>query len=105
MRVGRRYRFRASHHVEGLPEPWGSNHWHDYTVEIVFEGDPKNGLLVDHEELDGLWRPWAGKMDGRDLNRLFPLTTVEALAQTLKDAFGADEVTVWEDDDRWATAR
>ncbi len=70
IRLGRRYRFCASHrlHARGLSEaenreifgkcnnPHG--HGHDYILELVMAGeaDPETGLLLDVPELDRLVR-------------------------------------------------
>jgi 6-pyruvoyl-tetrahydropterin synthase len=102
VRIGRRYRFVAEHHVSGLPEPWCSPHPHDYTVEVVFEGSPPLG--VNHEALDAKWETLRQIVEGADLNDVYGATTVEALAAEWRWFFDADEVTVWEDDNRWATA-
>ncbi len=111
MRVGRRYKFDASHYVEGLPAPWSEAHPHRYTVEIVAEGRPYGGRAIDHEALDGWFE--ANTPSGRLLNDdpQWGSTTVEDIAArilgSLPNMFGGVivEVTVWEDDERWATAR
>lgn len=104
MRVGRVYTFQARHHLAGLPFPWCEPHRHTYRIEVVFDRPTKQGFAVDHEALDERWRALQARVADADLNALYPLTTVEALAYQFREWFGADEVTVWEDDDRWATA-
>jgi 6-pyruvoyl-tetrahydropterin synthase len=107
--VARRYTFSAHHHVEGLAEPWCSDHWHDYTVEIVAEQQAlaDGSMVIDTDELDRVWKTEFA-FEGRDLNDMTPTsTTVEALAAWILYHFPdvVREVTVWEDDDRWGRAR
>lgn len=112
--VARRYRFHATHHVEGLAEPWSSPHGHGYTVEVVAELDGQTtDLVVDTDALDEVWALLEREygLEGSDLNESTPTTTtVEDLARWFLAAFGAvservRQVTVWEDEDRWGRAR
>jgi 6-pyruvoyl-tetrahydropterin synthase len=104
--VARLYKFEATHHVEGLADPWRSPHGHGYTVEVVAEGE--GPLVVDTDVLDAAWAPLAERLEGADLNEAVGgPTTVEDLAMRLLKEFPwpARQVTVWEDDDRWGRAR
>ncbi len=83
VRLGRRYRFSASHrlHTELLSpernrEVFGKcnnphGHGHDYVMEIVLEGplDPAAGRLVPLDMLDHfIRRVWLDQVDRRNLN-------------------------------------
>lgn len=108
--VARRYTFAARHRVEGLAPPWNETHDHDYTVEVVAEAQaPADGsMVVDTDQLDAVWQTLGADLDGTDLNDATPTdTTVEALAAWMLDHFPApvNEVTVWEDNQRWGRAR
>lgn len=105
--VARRYFFNAVHHLEGMPEPWGSTHGHKYTVEVVAAGEPDSlGMVVDTDLLDQRWHRLKESFEWQDLTDTLPcLTTVERIASFLLHNFPeAQRVTVWEDDDRWGRA-
>lgn len=83
MRVGRRYRFSASHRLhtpllsaERNREVFGKcnnpfGHGHDYVMEIVLSGevDPAAGRLVPLDMLDHfVQRVWLDLVDRRNLN-------------------------------------
>lgn len=104
MRLGRRYRFSASHrlHTARLSEeenrriygkcnnPFG--HGHDYVLELVIEGrpDPESGLLAPLERLDDyVHEKVLAGFDHKDLNRDVPVfrslpPTTENLAQEIR---------------------
>lgn len=108
VKLGRRYTFRARHAVLELPEPWCRVHAHDYSVDVVFEGE-RDRLMVDHEDLDRVCGHMLDHLNGENLNDHFDHTSVESLADEFKDwlttsGFEDAEVTVCEDGNRWATA-
>lgn len=102
MKLGRRYTFRARHAVLELPQPWCRVHAHDYTVDVVYEGE--GALIIDHEALDRDAERLFDPLRGENLNDHFDHTTVESLAAEFKQSFEDAEVTVCEDGNRWATA-
>jgi 6-pyruvoyl-tetrahydropterin synthase len=95
--VGRIYRFRGVHSLPGFPEPWCFPHQHDYTVEVVAEGD------TDTLKLDRRWEE-LGFNAVVPMNDKFKPSTVENIAEVLRRGFGALSVTVWEDQARWGKA-
>lgn len=114
MKVARRYKFRASHSLPGVAG-YDTEHWHDYTVEVVVEGevDRPEGMVLDTGSLDDVAAVIFPALDGTNLNdsMTFP-TTVENLAGRWWSVFASPQssyglpvtVTVWEDDDRWGQA-
>lgn len=108
--VARRYHFTAHHRVEALAEPWCSDHWHDYTVEVVAEAQapPDGSVVIDTDDLDNIWQDRLAWRFRGDLNESTPTTTtVEALAAWVLGYFPdvVREVTVWEDSTRWGRVR
>lgn len=112
--VARRYRFEATHQLDGAATPWNLRHGHLYTVEVAVSADSvdDDGMVVDTDALDGVWAVCRRDYEGQHLNdtHSFP-TTVENLAADLAQRFrvvapqGAGlAVTVWEDDNRWGRA-
>lgn len=105
VKVARLYRFRASHSLPGVAG-YDQPHEHDYTVEVVAEGSlDKDGMVIDTQLMDDLMEPLCHSLEDSDLNDFASPSTVENLA----DAFAAhapdaDQITVWEDDDRWGQA-
>ncbi len=113
--VARLYRFRGRHYVPSLPFPWCEPHEHDYTVEVVVDGDPP--VVVDTDLLDAAWEETCSRSSGSLTGRAVDLTegrgaentTVEALSAEWLAAMnlavpGVSRVTVWEDDSRWGSA-
>jgi 6-pyruvoyl-tetrahydropterin synthase len=111
-RVARRYTWTASHRIPGHPVH-GRRHVHDYTLEVVGEGDPVQAgrFIIDtdawDEYLEGLIQ---NLEDCGDMNAAVGEhnTSVEALARYFLGVMDWDEepsrvveVTVWEDDRRW----
>lgn len=83
VRLGRLYRFSASHRLHSDLLPAGRNrevygkcnnpygHGHDYVMEIVLEGrlDEAAGRLLPLDQLDEfVRRAWLGQVDRRNLN-------------------------------------
>lgn len=61
-------------------------HGHHYKVRVTIQGklDEKSGLLTDRDWMDTLVRrEVVDKLDGMDLNRIFPNSSCEALAYDL----------------------
>ncbi len=91
MRVAltRFYVFEACHHLPGFDGPAGRPHGHTYTVGVTAEvaGD----CDLPTENIDHFWDDFRGVLDHRDLNESLPcVTTVEAIAKWLLDAFHAE---------------
>lgn len=109
MKVARRYFFTATHYLPGV-KGYDLPHKHHYTVEVVAEGarHDKTGMVIDTERFDLIAERLLDPLDGENLNGVMRFrTTVERLAEHFLLVFrseGATQVTVWEDDDRWAQA-
>lgn len=81
MLVSREITFRARHSHHGmLSEP---NHGHEFTVKIVLQGEPnEEAFLVDFRAVKRTFNRLVGnKLEGKNLDDLFPYPTAEALAQ------------------------
>jgi 6-pyruvoyl-tetrahydropterin synthase len=113
LQVARLYRFTATHHVDGLSEPWNKPHVHNYTLEIVGQGEPdENGIIIDTDLWDAELAQVLEELDGGNLNEIVGgPTTVEDLARHFLAIMEWEEensmvvqATVWEDDERWGRA-
>lgn len=115
MKVARLYRFHGSHSLPGVPG-YDKPHEHDYTVEVMAdEADGPNpdyeGMVIDTQVLDDIAAKVIHPLDSTDLNEHFQPSTVEEIAERLRNEFidrvygvGQITVTVWEDNDRWGQA-
>ncbi len=110
MKVARRYFFHASHSLPDVPG-YDKPHEHDYTVEVVAEGEynEATGMIVDTAMLDEHFQPLCSALENTDLNVSVQPSTVERLAQGLAQGFMAEapfnvSVRVWEDNNRWGQA-
>lgn len=95
--VARVYRFHGEHSLPGFSEPWCFPHRHDYIVEVVVGGGTPTELL------DEKWEQ-VGVSEVVDVNAIWSPSTVEKISEDLLEHFGALQVTVWEDGQRWGRA-
>lgn len=111
-RIGKKFRFSASHQLDQLPtrHPCRQMHGHNYEIEIVLQREEldRYGFLEDFGWVKEKVAPVLKKYDHRHLNEVMALPpTAEHLAlsiyQTLMDDLPClVAVRVWETPDSWA---
>jgi 6-pyruvoyltetrahydropterin/6-carboxytetrahydropterin synthase len=82
-------------------------HGHTYKVEVVVEGELKNGMVMDFKALRQTAKAVMAKYDHKDLSTLFEVPSCEAIAQALYDDLkkelpGLYSVKLWEGYNKWA---
>ncbi len=91
-RIGKRFKFSASHQLLGLPEghKCARLHGHNYEVEVTLEAKAigTEGFVRDYGELDALKKYLDSNLDHRHLNdalagTVASRTTAESLAEYL----------------------
>lgn len=86
-RIGKKFKFEASHQLNGLPEGHQCSrlHGHSYEVEVTFvgEGLAKEGWLFDFGDLKFLKDWFASRWDHRHLNDLIDQPTSEKIAEDI----------------------
>lgn len=107
MRVGRVFYFDASHHLPDYRGKCERVHGHTYRLEIVVEGEQKEGgMVIDFNELKEIVvREVWDKLDHTDLNEIMENPTAENIADwifdRLKKKIPLCCVRLWEGEGKW----
>ena len=110
MRVTKRFRFEAAHHLPGYPGKCARPHGHGYRLEVTVEGPVgEDGLVMDFYDLKRVVEERViARLDHRDLNDLLPLPSAEHVAAWIWNEL-ADlplaELRLYETEDAWVTVR
>ena len=84
-------------------------HGHTYKVEVVVEGELKDGMVMDFKALREVARRVMGKYDHKDLSALCEVPSAENIVNALfldlkKELPGVYSVKMWEGYNKWAEA-
>ena len=82
MRLGITDTIDCAHLLPGHPK-CGQLHGHTYKVEVVVEGEMKEGMVLDFADLKGRVRAVLARYDHRHLNDFMDLPTVEHICERL----------------------
>lgn len=93
--ISKQYTFSAAHSLPYLPDdhPCARVHGHNYTVEVILEGDTLNAdhFILDFNKLDEIVYPVILLLDHHDLNKLLAYpTTSENIAWWLFNRINHD---------------
>jgi len=82
-------------------------HGHTYKIELVIEGEPEGGILLDFGEMKKILREVLIRYDHRLLNDLIDYPSVENLCLHLKKELEPKlrfrfTLRVWEGEGKWA---
>ena len=85
----------------------GSLHGHTYRIDVVIEGETKQGMVIDFEDLKMVIRDVLKDYDHRSLNDCLEYPSVENVCEMLKarleDRFVFRfTLRVWEGEGKWA---
>jgi 6-pyruvoyl-tetrahydropterin synthase len=99
--LGLVYKIQAKHSGFGRPL-----HSHEFKIEITFEGKLKDGAVegLDFNKIKGEVKKEVGKLDGKNLNEIIDLPSVENMAVYLikkLKKFPIYSIKVWETADRF----
>ncbi len=105
MRLGVVEHFDAAHY---LPEhrSCGKLHGHTYRVEVVLEGEPKEGIIIDFAEVKAALREVLAEYDHRVLNELMPYPSAENICRSIYEKLKERlefplRVRLWEGEGKW----
>ena len=96
----------CAHFLPGHPK-CGPLHGHTYKVEVVVEGKPQDGMIIDFADLKAAVREVLGRYDHRSWNEFLDYPSVENICQLLSDKL-KDRLAfpftlrVWEGHGKWA---
>ncbi len=106
MRLGIVEFMDCAHHLPGHPR-CGRQHGHTYKVELVLEGAPKDGMVLDFAEMKRALRETLAEYDHRDMNEFMDYPSVENICTALKRRLESRVkfpflLRVWEGEGKWA---
>jgi 6-pyruvoyltetrahydropterin/6-carboxytetrahydropterin synthase len=106
MRLGITDYIDCAHLLPGHPK-CGQLHGHTYKVEVVVEGEVKEGMVLDFADLKGRVRVVLARYDHRHLNDFMDLPTVESICERLATEVAERvpipfSLRVYEGHDKWA---
>ncbi len=111
MIVGVSETFDSAHYLPNHPK-CGKVHGHTYKVEVEVEGELKDGMVIDFEDIKAILKDVVAKFDHRLINDFMENPTCEniclAIFNEIKDRLKdlkVIRVRVYENPDKWAEIR
>lgn len=106
MRLGIVEYMDCAHHLPDHPR-CGRQHGHTYKVELILEGAPRDGMVLDFAEMKRALREALAEFDHRDLNDFLDYPSVENICAMLKKRMEPRlkfpfVLRVWEGEGKWA---
>ena len=106
MKLGITDHIDCAHFLPGHPK-CGQLHGHTYKIELMVEGDVRDGMLVDFADLKGDLRRVLEEFDHRNWNDVLEYPSVENICALLARRLGERlrfpfRVRVWEGHGKWA---
>jgi 6-pyruvoyltetrahydropterin/6-carboxytetrahydropterin synthase len=106
MKIGLIETIDSAHHLPGH-ETCGKPHGHTYTVELVLEGESKDGMIMDFKEARNKAKEILKKFDHVVLNDLIKYPSCENICETLFKEIKAQlpmlvSLKLWEGKNKWA---
>ena len=85
----------------------GVLHGHTYTVELIVDGEPRSGMVIDFADLKQALREVLSEYDHRSLNDYLEYPSVENICELLSGRLKARlsfpfTIRVWEGHGKWA---
>lgn len=106
MKLGTVHYIDCAHLLPGHPR-CGKLHGHTYRVEVVIEGETKDGMILDFADMKSAVNSVLDEYDHTSLNDVLDYPTVENLCQLLHQRLQEAlrfpfTIRVWEGDGKWA---
>jgi 6-pyruvoyltetrahydropterin/6-carboxytetrahydropterin synthase len=106
MKIGIIDHIDCAHFLPGHPK-CGSLHGHTYKVELVIEGDVRNGMIMDFADQKQAMREILRRYDHKSWNEFLEYPSVENICQLLHEQLGTQfklsyTLRVWEGEGKWA---
>jgi 6-pyruvoyltetrahydropterin/6-carboxytetrahydropterin synthase len=95
----------CAHYLPGH-QKCGSLHGHTYRIEVVIEGETREGMVVDFAQLKKSIKEGLSHFDHKTLNDLLEYPSVENICQAIKEKLGETinfpfTLRVWEGHGKW----
>lgn len=95
----------CAHYLPGHPK-CGQPHGHTYKVEVIIEGEKRNGMILDFADMKAQIREVLSEYDHKSLNDFLDFPSVENIAEMLSVKFrekfpSGFTLRVWEGEGKW----
>ncbi len=105
MKLGYIEHIDCAHYLTGHKK-CGTLHGHTYKVELIIEGDPTDGMIIDFADLKSMLKETLAEYDHRCWNDFIDYPTVENIALLLQKRFRERmpfpfTLRVWEGEGKW----
>ncbi len=105
MKLGYIEHIDCAHYLTGHKK-CGTLHGHTYKIELIIEGDPRDGMIIDFADLKSTLRETLAEYDHRCWNDFIDYPTVENIALLLQKRFRERisfpfTLRVWEGEGKW----
>jgi len=106
MKLGITEYIDCAHHLPGH-QKCGRLHGHTYKVDVIIEGEKKQGMVMDFAELKSAVRAVLAQYDHRSLNDFLDYPSVENICELLAETIRAKlpfsfTLRVWEGHGKYA---
>ena len=106
MKIGIIEHIDCAHFLPDHPK-CGTVHGHTYKIELVADGDVRNGMVMDFADMKRILRESLADFDHRSWNDFLEYPSVEnicqLLHQRLRNQFSLSfSIRVWEGEGKWA---
>jgi 6-pyruvoyltetrahydropterin/6-carboxytetrahydropterin synthase len=96
----------CAHFLPGHPK-CGALHGHTYKIELMVEGETKDGMVIDFADLKRILGDVLGHYDHRSLNDFLEYPSVENICELLSEKLKQElaftfTLRVWEGQGKWA---
>lgn len=106
MKLGTTHHIDCAHFLPGHPK-CGQLHGHTYKVEVVIEGENKDGMVIDFADMKKAVQKVLNDYDHKSLNDFLDYPSVENICEMLQlrlqDTLAFPfTIRVWEGEGKWA---
>ncbi len=106
MKLGTTHYIDCAHYLPEHPK-CGQLHGHTYKIEVVIEGEIKNGMVIDFGDMKRTIEDMLQDYDHKSLNDFMDYPSVENICELLHSRLQellsfAFTVRVWEGEGKWA---
>src|SRR6187402_221960 len=106
MKIGIIEHIDCAHFLPNHPK-CGTVHGHTYRIELIADGDVRDGMVMDFADMKGILRETLSKFDHQSWNDFIEYPSVENICQMLHDSLRkrftlSFSLRVWEGEGKWA---
>ncbi|MFQ5865094.1 MAG: 6-pyruvoyl tetrahydropterin synthase family protein [bacterium] len=106
MKLGTTYYIDCAHFLPGHPK-CGQLHGHTYKVQVIIEGENKDGMIMDFADMKAAVEEILRDYDHKSLNDFLEYPSVENICEMLQANLKHQlkfpfTIRVWEGEGKWA---